>query len=301
MKFNFDLAQLEIFRLVIEQGTFTRVAEDLGLSQPAVSKSIQRLEKSLGFKLFEHRRGRSAPTQEAVLFYENVKLTLASAARLSEHAQEIGESKVGSIQILSHPFGALTVLPPVIQEFRRTHPDVHIRVQTANSPQLHELARTHAFDIGLAEPPMDKRTLRTSLHSLRCVCAMPPDHPLTGKAAVTLKEFARYPFVVSARDRPFHLSVRQLFGKQGVVWNPAVEVDMGAMEVELILRGVGIGVLDELTAAGAEGRGIVTRPLRPAPRYEFVVFQPNRQSSLIASDFAKLLKAKFRASREEAN
>jgi DNA-binding transcriptional LysR family regulator len=299
MRYNFDLDQLEILRLVIERGTITRVAEDLGVSQPAVSKAIQRLEKGLGFKLFEHRRGRSSPTHEAMEFYDTVKATLAGASRLAERAREIGENKIGSLQIISHPFGATTVLPDIIKEFRSTHPDVHIRVQTANSPLLRELAQMHAFDIGLAEPPLDKRNLRTSIHSLKCFCVMPPDHPLAGKMSITLKDFAEYPFVVSARDQPFHLSLRQLFLGQGIDWKPAVEVDMGAMEVELILRGIGIGVLDELTVVKHEGRGLISRPLRPAPRYEFLIFQPNRRSSLIASDFAKLLKTKFRTARDK--
>ncbi|MFS8049443.1 LysR family transcriptional regulator [Rhizobium sp. BR 314] len=295
MKYGFDLDQLEMFRLVIERGSLSRVAEDCGITQPGVSKSIRRLEQGLGFKLFERIRGKTTPTHEAMLFYETVKATLAGATRLAERAREIAENKVGSLQIISHPFGAVTVLPAIIQEFRLTHPDVHIRVQTANSPQLSELARTNAFDIGLAEPPLDKRSLRTSLHSLKCVCVMLADHPLASSSFVTLKDFAGFPFVVSARDQPFHLSLRQLFDKEGITWNPAVEVDMGAMEVELILRGIGIGVLDELTAAKHQSRGLVARPLRPAPRYEFLVFQPNRQASLIASDFTKLLKARFRA------
>jgi len=291
-KFPFELPQLEAFRLVLELGTVTKAAENLGVSQPAVTKTIRRLENSLGFKLFQHRRGTTVPTHEAVLFYEAAKLTLAGASRLSERAEEIAESREGSIHVISNPLGAMIILPGAIADFRRDHPGVTFRVQTANSPQIQEFAQTQAFDIGLAEPPIDKRNLRTTVHSLRCLCAMPEDHPLSAAGLVTLRELAKYPLVLSAQHRPFHQSLRQLFARHGMPWNSAVEVDMGAMELELIRGGVGVGVVDELSASRTTG--IVTRPLRPAPRYEICVFQPNRQLPAIVSEFAKVLRAKCR-------
>lgn len=298
MNYNLEIAHLDIFRLVIELGTVSRAAEQLEVSQPAVTKAIQRLEKRLGFALFEHTKGRTSPTHEAVLFYETTKMMLSSATRLMEHAREIKESKAGSLQIISHPLGATAILPPVIKSFKQTHPDVHIRLQTGNSPQLHELARAQAFDIGLAEPPVDKRLLRTTRHSLRCVCAVPKGHELAGKNIVTIEDLSGLPLVVSAPNRPFHHSIHRAFDERGAVWNPVIEVDMGATEVELILNGVGVGILDSITAALFADRGLVVRPLQQEITYDFLVFQPQRQASLIASAFTKLLKDRLRVLSE---
>ncbi|MGO4834371.1 LysR family transcriptional regulator, partial [Rhizobiaceae sp. 2RAB30] len=294
MNYNFDIAQLEIFRLVIELGTVSRGAEQLEVSQPAITKAIQRLEKRLGFALFEHRKGRTSPTHEAVLFYETVKVMLSSAERLMDHARDIKESTVGSLRIISHPLGATAILPPVIEAFKRAHPDVHIRVQTANSPQLYELSRAQAFDIGLAEPPVDTRLLRTTKHSLQCVCALPEGHALADKSIVAVDDLSGYHLVVSAPDRPFYHSIRRLFAERGASWNPGIEVDRGATEAELIRHGVGIGILDSVTAALFMSRGIVVRPLQEEITYDFLVFQPQRQASLIASAFAKTLKENLR-------
>lgn len=294
MGYNFDANHLEAFRLVIELGSVSRAAERLRVSQPAVTKVMLRLEERLGFPLFEHGRGRTVPTPEALQFYESAAIALTSIERVAEVAQEIRQRQIGSIQIISHPMGATAVLPPVITAFRKSHPGVYVRVQTRNSPQLRELLPSQAFDLGLAEPPIDGRLSKTLRQGMASVCVLPPGHQLSRKDFVTPADLSGYPLIVPGRDRPLHHALHRAFEDMGAAWNVSVEADLGITVGELVLHGIGAAVLDPLTASLFESRGLVTRRFKPTMLYEFVVFQPQRQASLITTAFLNSLKAFLR-------
>jgi DNA-binding transcriptional LysR family regulator len=298
MSYNFENSHLEAFRHVIELGSVTRAAERIGISQPAVTNAILRLERRVGFPLFEHGRGRSLPTPEGIQFYEATRGALSGLARLADLAEEIQHNRAGALHLISHPLGATAILPPVIAAFRQAHPNVHVRLQTANSPRLHEMARTQAFDIGLAEPPLDRRFLNMSRHRLSSVCALPPSHRLAQKSVITPQDLSGHPLIVPAQDRPFHHSLRRLFDEAASEWTVAAEVDMSATEGELVLRGLGAAIFDPITASLFKSRGLVVRSFAPALFYEFLIFQPQRPASQVAVAFLVTLKESLRAYEE---
>lgn len=107
----------------------------------------------------------------------------------------------------------------MVQDFRLAHTDVHT---PASDRKFDTIARTRAelrrSTIGLAEPPVDKRLLCTTQHSLQCVCALPKGHELANNDIVTIEHLWGLPFIGSAPDRPFHHSIRRLLDERGAIW-----------------------------------------------------------------------------------
>src|ERR1051325_4396964 len=108
-----DIRLLEAFRAVLEQGSVTQAAAVLGVTQPAVSAQLTRLESELGFALFERSGKRLRPTSEAIAFRGEVDRTLDHMEELDRAVAEIRVGLVGSVTVAAHPMAGLTLLPPV--------------------------------------------------------------------------------------------------------------------------------------------------------------------------------------------
>src|SRR5918997_903606 len=105
-----DFRQLETFRAVIENRSATRAAAALGVTQPAVSAAIARLEAQVGFSLFERRGGRLEPTPEGLLFYGEVAHSLSGIDRLTQAVLDIRQVRAGRLAVASHPWAAISLL-----------------------------------------------------------------------------------------------------------------------------------------------------------------------------------------------
>src|SRR5690606_6212641 len=116
-----DVRQLEAFRAVMENRSVTRAAEILGISQPAVSVKLARLENELGFRLFERYRGRVKPTFEGQELYSEVKQALGMMDRVQIAAERIRSGETGTVVVASHPSASISLLPELVADFSREH------------------------------------------------------------------------------------------------------------------------------------------------------------------------------------
>ena len=106
-----DLRLLEAFRAVVDHRSVTNAATVLGVTQPAVSAQIARLEQELGFSLFDRGTGRLKPTPEGVLFYAEASKALTGIDRLTQAAEHIRTAQTGRLIIASHPSAAIRCCP----------------------------------------------------------------------------------------------------------------------------------------------------------------------------------------------
>ncbi len=293
--------QLEAFCAAIEHGSLSRAKEQLGISQPAVSKLIQRLERELGFALFEHSQGTLKATPQARRLYEMADQALLGLRRASELAQEIRTGGARRINVISNPVVATALLPAAVAAFQAAHPDHVVSIATRNSESLRDLIAAQAYDVGVAELPRGAHGLTVQRQRVECVCVMPSSHPLARHATVTPAHIAPYAFLAPRRDRPIYHLLAEVFRKAGVEWKLAVEADFGATLAELAHDGAGIAIVDRMTARLVASRGgLVCRPLRPRVDYEFAIFRPSRlQASPPVTALLSTLQAHLRAGAAE--
>ena len=106
-----DVRLLEAFRAVVDHRSVTNAAAAMGVTQPAVSAQIARLEQELGFSLFDRGNGRLKPTAEGMLFYAEASKALTGIDRLAQAAEQIRTAQTGRLVIASHPSAAISLLP----------------------------------------------------------------------------------------------------------------------------------------------------------------------------------------------
>ena len=130
-----DVRLLEAFRAVVDHRSVTDAAAAMGVTQPAVSAQIARLEQELGFSLFDRGNGRLKPTAEGLLFYAEAEKALTGIDRLAQAAEQIRTAQTGRLVIASHPSAAISLLP-------RTGLGLHRRAAgRARTPAVTQLRR----------------------------------------------------------------------------------------------------------------------------------------------------------------
>lgn len=289
-----DFRQLEIFRAVIENRSATRAAVALGVTQPAVSAQIARLETQVGFALFDRKGGRLEPTPEAMLLYDEVTQSLSGIDRLTQAILDIRQAQAGRLVVASQPGAAISLLPKLAAEFLRGRPGVTIRFVTRSSQTI-KMIPPEAFDLGLAEPPLDATSLDVQRFRVRCVAVLPEDHPCASRRKLTPRALDGQPFIAMFREHMTFHSVGRAFDEAGARWNVCAEAEFFATACALAANGAGVCIVDPFAAADAVARGkVVSRPFEPAIPYELVLFRAsNRPQSRLAAEFAAALEAEL--------
>ncbi len=150
--------QVEIFSAIIERGSLTEAARALGITQPAVSAALQRLERHVGFALFRWDGRQVVPTAEAGLLHLETVRALAGVAMLDDVVTDIAAARRGHLTLDSNPGPGITWLPRVAVAFRAGRPDVTVRFLTRSSREVRSLVAASAIDLGIAEPPLTAPT-----------------------------------------------------------------------------------------------------------------------------------------------
>jgi DNA-binding transcriptional LysR family regulator len=290
-----DIRLLEAFRAVLETGSVTHAAAALGVTQPAVSAQIGRLEAVLGFSLFERSSNRLRPTSEAIAFRAEVDRTLGRIDDLTSAAALMRDGLAGTLAIASHPMAGVTLLPPVVASFIRKRPNVRIKLLTRNSDVVREMFPSRMQDIGICEQPIDPKGLVVARYRLECVAVLPKDHALCAHEVITPEHLSGLPFIAMFREWSVHHQVAAVFAQAGAHLNIAVSSELFAMMCGLVANGAGVSVVDPATAAQFQIMGLEIRKFRPVVPYDIAVFHSAERSiSRIGQAFLTAFDARLR-------
>jgi DNA-binding transcriptional LysR family regulator len=285
---------LEAFRAVVDHRSVTHAAVAMGVTQPAVSAQIARLEQELGFPLFDRSNGRLKPTAEGMLFYWEADKVLMGMDRLSEAAHQIRTTQAGRLVIASHPSAAISVLPGLVSAFLADRPSVHVRLLSRNSDVIGHLPPSESYDIGIAELPVDDAAILLTRFRMRCVAILPATHALACRPTLSPQALSRHPAVALARTPQTSARLALAFAKAGAEWSPVVEAEYFASVCGLVASGAGWSVVDPLSASTFAHLGLVARPFEPAIYYEIGAFcTRHREPSILAQSFLSMLADKL--------
>jgi LysR family hydrogen peroxide-inducible transcriptional activator len=190
-----DLDQLRYFLRVAERQSFTRAAEDLGISQPALSRSIQRLEEELGQPVFERRTRSVALTDVGTLLQSRAQQVLTvledTRAEITDDGQS-GRVRVGAIPTIAPYF-----LPEVLRQFSAEFPRATLIVQENTTEVLLKSCTQGDIDLAILALPVPAKYLEVEeLFEEELLLVLPPGHPLVKKHAIRLSDVEPYPFVL---------------------------------------------------------------------------------------------------------
>jgi DNA-binding transcriptional LysR family regulator len=289
-----DVRLLEAFRAVVDHRSVTGAAAAMGVTQPAVSAQIARLEQELGFSLFDRGNGRLKPTAEGILFYAEAEKALTGIDRLTQAAEQIRTAQVGRLVIASHPSAAISLLPNLVSVFLAERPGVLVRLLSRNSDVIGRLLPSDSYDIGIAELPVDETAVRLTRFRMRCVAILPPGHALGSHRTLSPALLSGHPAVALARTLQTSARVVNAFTEAGAEWNPVAEAEYFASVCGLVGSGAGWSIVDPLSAGTFRHLGFLSRAFEPAIHYEIGVFcARDREPSRLAQSFMSALADKL--------
>jgi len=289
--------QLEAFRAMMLAGTVSGAAALLGVSQPAVSRLLGRLEKEIKITLFDRSKGRLAPTAEAQILYDQVERTFVSVDKIREIAANIGAARAGHLHVAAMPAVGLGFVPGAIREFNTAHPDVTITAEVNISARVEESVAAQHVDFGLGEFPFRRTGLESEVFSTAPeYLVVPSGHALAGHRFVRPGDVEGLPFIALARDQVGRHVTDRVFARAGVTRRVVAETQVNAVICDLVRRGVGVGLVDPFTAADYAGRGIVALPFRPRIAFRVGILYPtHRPLSRVARVFLAVLRRRRNA------
>ncbi|CAO3441086.1 Transcriptional regulator, LysR family [Azospirillum endophyticum] len=288
-----NLRQVEVFHAVMTNGTASRAAEVLRISQPAVSKAIQELEREIGFPLFHRAKGRLIATEEARLFFQEVASSFAGLIHLRAAAARIRDFGSGEIRIACHSALSTTILPKVLRAFQLRHPDVSITVQARMSSVVKDLIASGRFDVGLAADEIDVTGVdATPFIEQRLVIAVPADHPLAQRGVLHPADLHGMPFIALAPEDTARRRLDGVLAARGVMPKIVLETPYATTICAMVQAGIGCGLVNPLTTEPYLGRGLVACAFEPAIRSRsLLLLPPDRRPSRIVADCIEALRA----------
>ena len=190
-----ELDQLRYFLQVAERGNFTRAAEDLRISQPALSRSILKLEEELGQPVFERKSRSVALTEAGSLLQSRAQQVLSVIEDTKAEITDDGQS--GRLRIGAIPTIAPFFLPELLREFSADYPKATLIVQESTTDVLLKSCTQGEIDLAILALPLPAKYLEVEeLFEEELLLVLPPDHALIDKPKIRLSDVEPYPFVL---------------------------------------------------------------------------------------------------------
>lgn len=283
--------QIEIFRAVMSSGQVTRAAERLGSSQPTVSRELARLERTLGVTLFDRVRGRLRPTVRAAALLDEVERSYIGLERIAAAAAGLRQFASGRLSLACLPALAHALLPDAARRFMAQHPQASLSITPQESPLLEQWLTEQRFDFGLTEarsaPPATR--LRPLLQADE-VGVLPAGHRLLARRVLRPGDFDGLDFVSLAPADPYRQVIDALFEQHGVTRRLAIEAGSAVSVCALVRQGLGVAIVNPLTALELAGPGLHVRPLSAPIAFHVSLVTPElRARSPLADAFERSL------------
>lgn len=283
-KLNYHHAELLYY--VLRARTLTAAAEALHISQPAVTKQLRSLEDSIGVQLFKKEGRRLVPTSEALLLVEEVGRTRASLASLNAIAGRLKTGVEGTLIVYAVPSFAEILIPVVINDFRNVYPHVHIDVKVENSWRIMDLAESQQIDIGLCHPFREMHEVQDeTLARLDMVCVVRRDHRFAGKREMVLRDLRGTQFVNVEVTNEAGSAMKSAIVASGLERDIACTVSMASLACEVALNTGLAAIVDSLSAASFQARGLHVIHLPGLPTRKISLLRPKHRLSSVYSDF----------------
>ncbi|UTH72345.1 LysR family transcriptional regulator [Chromobacterium sp. IIBBL 290-4] len=257
-----NLRHIEIFRAVMTSGSVSGAARLLHTSQPTISRELARCEQLLGLILFERAHGRLRPTQQALQLFAEVERSFAGLDRIVASAAAIRQFAGGQLAIASLPVFAQSLLPAACADFIAGFPDVGVDITPLESPWLEEGLSAQRFDLGLAEQPQAPAGCQAmALWQGDELCVLPAGHALAQRPLLEASDFAGLSFISLAASDSYRQQVDAWFAAEGVARKMQLSSHSAASVCEMVKLGLGVAIVNPLSALSA-GEGLIVRRLR---------------------------------------
>ncbi len=272
-----NLKAIQAFCLVMRRGRLAAAADEMHLSQPAVSRLIANLEHELKMPLFHRDRRALRPTAEGAAFYREAWRILDGVDRLKVIAGDIRVGHGARLRVVVLSRLAVALVAPAARLFRDALPDVGLTLEMHHRRDMERWLSGRQFDLGVGPLPVDDPRLDVEpLGTREAVVALAPDHPLASKGVVDVSTLAREPLIALTPDTLLQQQIDAIFAGAGYAPHVAQRTSSSLLACALAGQGLGYTITDPFTAASLPQQ-VAVAALRPAFTMAFGVLTPRDQ------------------------
>lgn len=238
-----DFEQLRTFLQVSRLKSFSRAAEKLGITQPAISAQIRSLEKEIGARLFDRDGGRVTFTAAGRLFEPFAEHCLQCQSHITLAVNELFRSARGEVSVSASEATSLYVLPPVMALYKRQYTRVNLNIIRAEHIRSLEAVVNREVDFAVVSTPIkDPRLIVHTMHRDDIVLAVAPMHPFAQQESIKFEELLKYPLLLLKQGRQ-RTQINHMFHVHDTHPRIAMEVDSSELLKRLVCAEMGMGFL----------------------------------------------------------
>jgi len=238
-----DLIKLKSFLSITRLGSFSKAAEVLYFSQPAISAHIKELEYEYGTKLFNRvgRKVELTKSGEALVYYvESILDTFEESKKAINNLKDVGK---GELSIGTSSLPGIHLVPEYLSHFKEQNPDVTFNITISKAADIREMVLKNKLDIGIIgsqeSEETDARLDETIIGKDEMVLAIPNTYPLSGKGKVSIRELENMELIVSFKNTLSRQAINRLFLKYDVSYIIKHEINDKAMRMSMVQNGLG--------------------------------------------------------------
>lgn len=289
-----DLFQLEVFLTVAREGSFSRAAEKLYRTQPAVSQAIRKLEREVGESLFDRSSRDGTLTDAGQLLQEYAQKLLNLRGEAHVALKELREMHKGKLAIAANEFTCLYLLP-ALAEFRRLYPMVKVTVLRSLASRIPAEVLKHGAELGVISFNPEEPLLRSiAVYRDELVFVVNPHHPLARAKQVSIRQLGAESFVAHNVQSPYRAKVLEAFKRHKTPLNMDVELPTIEAIKRFVSQGSGValvpGICVEAEVAAGELMRVPVRELHIERKLR-LVYRKNASLSHAARAFLTVAEA----------
>jgi DNA-binding transcriptional LysR family regulator len=243
-----DINQLEVLVAVARERSFSRAAEVLGRTQPAVSQAIRRLELEIGEKLFDRssKDGTLTAAGEVLIDHAHHILNLRNSAERS--LRDLRELQEGKVTISANEHTVFYLLP-LIAEFRKEHPKIKVEVRRGVASRIPREVTSRDVELGVVSfTPDDPSIKAVTVMTDSLVVIVAPDHPLATKETISINDLGDEILIAHNAQSPYRAKVIEAFERYRTRMNIAIELPSLEAIKKIVQGGAGVALVPRLTA-----------------------------------------------------
>jgi DNA-binding transcriptional LysR family regulator len=291
---NPSLRQLQVLVHVHRAGNLTRAATQLGLTQAAVSLQLQQLERAFGLRLFDRTTRELMPTNAGTQAIAAAEQILAATANLTNRMRNLNGVNAGKLAMAVSAGFASTFMPPLLRQFRASHPGIDIVLYDVPAAQLvDKLLTTDAeFAIGSVQGQMPDVTIERILKGRISAIGIAKGS-FGSKKQICWDDLASLPTISMRQENMVRANIDAALAKSGRSFAPTFEVSLFSTALSMTAAGVGVTILPDYLLVRQQFPALIAKQLTgPAIEYQMSLIRKiGRSLSPAAAKFVGLVRA----------
>jgi DNA-binding transcriptional LysR family regulator len=270
-----NIRKIEVFKAIMDMGTITAAGKFLNVTQPSISKHLKLLEENMELALFKRSGNKLQPTPEGMALYDQIERVYAGMDNLQIFAESLKHHRHGEIIVASMPLIAQRWMPRQVAQFLQEHEDISMSLPVRSSRWITKALAARRIDVGIAlhftnEPEIEMTPLLNS----PIVCAMHAEHRLAGKKVISPDDLQDECVITLNNFDRWRLNIERVFEDHNVQPHRRVDTFTTHVACELALNGIGVALIDTLTAMDCQDPNLKICRFEPTTEFNICVMTP---------------------------